>query len=79
MKTITLRIPSALATRLATVAREGKTTKSAVIREALEAFFEGNGTPQSGSALDSIRDLVGCFEGPGDLSSNKKHMEGFGR
>jgi len=30
------------------------------------------------SALDVSRDLVGCVEGPGDLSTNPKYMEGFG-
>jgi hypothetical protein len=30
------------------------------------------------SALDISRDLVGCVEGPGDLSTNPKYMEGFG-
>ncbi len=30
------------------------------------------------SALDVSRDLVGCVEGPGDLSTNPKYMESFG-
>ncbi|NBO30927.1 MAG: hypothetical protein LVT47_10640 [Cyanobacteria bacterium LVE1205-1] len=30
------------------------------------------------SALDVSRDIVGCVEGPGDLSTNPKYMEGFG-
>ena len=27
----------------------------------------------------SERGMLGCFEGPTDLSTNPKHMEGFGR
>ena len=79
MRTVTLRIPTALAARVSATARAKKITKSALIREALEAFLEGNGAPQPGSALELVADLVGCFEGPGDLSFNRKHMEGFGR
>jgi hypothetical protein len=30
------------------------------------------------SAFDVSRDIVGCVEGPGDLSTNPKYMEGFG-
>jgi hypothetical protein len=30
------------------------------------------------SALDVSRDWVGCVEGPSDLSTNPKYMEGFG-
>ena len=33
------------------------------------------------SLLDAMRDhgMVGAMEGPGDLSSNPAHMEGFGK
>lgn len=31
------------------------------------------------SALEAAGDLVGCVEGPEDLSTNKKYMEGFGQ
>ena len=32
-----------------------------------------------GSFLEAAGDLVGSVEGPGDLSTNPKYMEGFGR
>ncbi len=35
--------------------------------------------PTPGSALELAGDLVGSVEGPGDLSTNPKYMEGFGR
>lgn len=32
------------------------------------------------SFLESASEFVGCLEGgPGDLATNKKHMEGFGK
>jgi Protein of unknown function (DUF2281) len=30
------------------------------------------------SALTAAQEFVGCAEGPEDLSTNKKYMEGFG-
>ncbi len=33
---------------------------------------------QPGSFLEGIEDLVGSVEGPPDLSTNPKYMEGFG-
>ena len=54
-------------------------TKSEIMRLALDQFLNGDqsaGRPMS--ALDLAGDLVGCAEGPGDLSTNPKYMEGFG-
>jgi Arc/MetJ-type ribon-helix-helix transcriptional regulator len=36
------------------------------------------GRPRPGSALETMGDLVGSLEGPGDLSTNPAYMEGFG-
>ena len=33
----------------------------------------------AGSFLDGIEDIVGSIEGPADLSSNPRYMEGFGK
>jgi hypothetical protein len=38
-----------------------------------------NRIPTPGSALELAGDLVGCVEGPGDLTTNPKYMEGYGR
>ncbi len=34
---------------------------------------------RSGSFLDGVEDIVGAGEGPPDLATNPKYMEGFGR
>ena len=53
-------------------------------RELVESSKIGNGKskdaerPTPGSFLDLSYDLAGCLEGPGDLSTNPEHMEGFG-
>jgi hypothetical protein len=36
-------------------------------------------TPRPGSCLERAGDLVGSVEGPGDLSTNPKYMEDFGK
>jgi len=60
------------------VSSTGK-SKSSVVREALEAYLNGETARDGGSCLDLVENLAGCLEGPRDLSSNKKHMSGFGR
>lgn len=79
MKTISLRLPEPLAARLAALARKRAQTQSAVVRDLLEKSLAGEETVPPGSCLDLAADLIGCVEGPGDLSFNKKHMRGFGR
>ena len=81
MKTISLKLEESLDERVAALAAQREVSKSAVIRAALEAYVR-NETPsraRPGSALDLAGDLVGCLEGPGDLSFNPAHMDGFGR
>lgn len=79
MKLLSLKLPPVLNAKLSALARERRTSKSAVVRDALEAYFAGDGKPPKLSALDLVSDLVGRFEGPKDLSTNPKYMRGFGR
>jgi len=80
MKTISLKLPERLLRRLESAARERGESKSELVRTALEQMLNGAGTGKGPvSALDLAGDLVGCGEGPGDLSTNPKYMEGFGR
>ena len=50
-----------------------------MVRDALESYFGGRSGAAPHSVLDLAGDLVGCLEGPGDLSYNKKYMRGFGK
>jgi hypothetical protein len=82
MKTISLKLPVRLHARLDRAARKRKQSKSDVVRAALEQFLNGQQrprTPPGVSALELAGDLVGCAEGPGDLSTNPKYMEGYGK
>lgn len=75
MRTISLKVPAALDRRLARLAARLQTSKSAVLRQALEEFAEREGRSKAGFAPE----LAGCVEGPSDLATAKRHMTGYGR
>jgi hypothetical protein len=60
------------------MARQRGQTKSAIVRAALEQFLDGKVRAVPGSALEAAKPWLGCVEGPGDLTTNPKYMEGFG-
>lgn len=76
---ITIRIPQSLSKRLKKQAGMKGRPESEVVREALESYLGQSSTP--GSAYDLARDagLIGCVRGaPRDLSTKRKHFDGFG-
>jgi predicted transcriptional regulator len=79
MKMVSLKLPDPLLRKLERAARERHQSKSELIRSALEQYLDGERPAGVGSFLEAAADLIGCVEGPGDLSYNPKHMEGFGR
>jgi predicted transcriptional regulator len=79
MKLLSLKVPDALDHRLAHEASCRKSTKSEVVRKALQAFLAETGSEQAGSALTLAKDLAGCITGPSDLSVNPTHLKRFGR
>lgn len=80
MKTISLKLPQSLSAKLDSAAKQRGQSKSEVVRAALEEFLNGRRAVERPiSALELASDLVGCVEGPGDLSTNLKHVEGFGK
>ena len=79
MRTVTLKLPASLATRLNSIVRRRSTTRSAVVREALEAHL-GSQSGGGDSCLELAGDLVGSLKGlPRDLSSSPRHLKGYGR
>ena len=77
MKTISVKLPEPVANWLVCRAEETKRTRSSVVRDALER--ERSAGDQAKSCHDLMQDVCGSFEGPPDLSTNPKYMEGFGR
>lgn len=72
MTTISLKLPQSLLRELETEAQMRGVAKSAIIRESLEAALRKGRKPKKKSCLDLMEDLVGHFEGPPDLSMNKR-------
>ena len=76
MKNISLKIPDGLAARLEATATRRATSKSRVIREALESHLAGSGVHTTVGRLAG--DLAGSVAGPPDLSANRTYLEDFG-
>jgi len=79
MKTITVKLPPALAQRLGRAVVRRRSTRSALVREAIEAQLAGEHGPTERSCFDLAADLAGSVEGPSDLSSNRARLRGYGR
>ena len=79
-RTITVRLPVALADEIETESRKRGVSKSDVVRERLERVREAKELPPE---LADIADIIGAADGlPSDLSARKKdylRLWGFGR
>ena len=75
---ISPKMPASLVAEVAAVAHRNGVTKSATIRGAIKTIPSGDEAARPRSALEPVADLVGICEGPTDLSTNKKYMEGIG-
>ena len=79
MTTISLKIPDELLGRMDAMARSKRTSRSAVLREALEEKLRAADRKAAPSLYDQSADLCGIgSSGLGDLASNPKHLDGFG-
>jgi len=79
MRTITVKLPGPLAERLGRAVVRRRSTRSAVVREALEAYLAAEAGGTEGSCFDLASDLAGAVHGPADLSSSRLRMRGYGR
>ena len=79
MKTISLKVPEPLVANLAEMAQRKGVSKSALIRDALEAYLQTDGAERAESALSRVADLAGTLSGPEDLSVNKDYLRNFGQ
>ena len=71
MKTLSVRLPEAMAAEIAAESRRRKLSKSDVVRERLAAAGRV-GRPQP-ALLDAIADAIGSVDGlPSDLSARTK-------
>ena len=79
MTTITLKVPDELVSRMDAVARGRRTSRSALLREALEEKLKAVARKTPLSLYEQSADLCGKgSSGLRDLASDPRHLEGFG-
>ena len=75
MKTLTVKLSDPLFAEIETAARTRKVTKSVIVRERLE-----HAQDVKGSLWSRMEDLVIQSDSlPRDLSSNKEHLQKYGK
>lgn len=74
MPTITVKLSKPEFSRLEAIATATRRSKSEIVREALIVAAHDNST----SLLDAMQAYIGKLSGPGDLSTNKGRMKGYG-
>lgn len=79
MKTLSLKLTPALGRELEALAQRRSVSKSSLVREALARYLTSGPRASKGSFLERAGKLVGCVEGPPDLSVNAEHLRGYGR
>ena len=75
MRTVSFKLPEDLDDALNELARTRHSSRSALVREALESLAKGK--RRSVTALAG--ELVGSVEGPSDLATNRKYLSGYGK
>lgn len=83
MSVLTCKLPFALDSRLAALAKRRGVPKSVLVREAIEAKIAAEAstaTRQPANLIEALGESVGSIEsGKRDLARNKKHLRGYGR
>jgi Ribbon-helix-helix protein, copG family len=76
---ITVRVPASLGARIRSKARMKGQTPSDLVRVAVEAYLGETVSTGSAYELAKAAGLIGCVkDAPKDLSTNRRHLEGFG-
>lgn len=74
MSSASLKLPKELDRALTELARRRRSSRSALLREAVESLAR----QEHRSVTKLAADLVGCLEGPRDLSTSHRHLRGYG-
>ena len=75
MRTVSFKLPEHLDDALSDLARRRNSSRSALVREALESLA----TSGRRSVTAAVDGLVAPLDGPTDLSTNPKHLVGYGK
>ncbi len=77
MKTLTIKLPGEMKTRLELEARQSGKSVSALVRESISKLLRAGAGKTS--LYERTRDLCGAgSSGLSDLATNREHFEGFG-
>jgi predicted DNA-binding protein len=77
---ISIRLPRSLTERLRVRSRAAGTTESELVREALEGYLRHPAEVRSAYDLAIEAGIIGVAEkAPKDLSTNRRHLKGFGK
>ena len=80
VETLSIRISKSERAALRAAARREKISQGQIVRQALHAYGVKPREKVPVSAYDLVKHLIGKNKGgPGDLSTNPKYLEGFGR
>jgi metal-responsive CopG/Arc/MetJ family transcriptional regulator len=74
MRTVSIKLPADLDQALTELSERRHTSRSALLREAVERLTR----EERETVGELASDLIGSLEGPKDLSTSPKHMKGFG-
>ena len=79
-ETLSIRVSKTMKLKLQAAAKKKGVSPSELLRRALMMIIEDKEQLGSPSCYDLAKDVVGSCKGPGprDLSSDPKHMKGFG-
>jgi predicted transcriptional regulator len=78
MQAISLRLPDALFFDLMAEAKATAQTQTDIVRAAIAGYLKRKAPTKKISAAALAARFAGTCDGPTDLSTNPKHMEGFG-
>jgi hypothetical protein len=75
MESMSIKLPRALSAKVSRLAKRRNVSRTEIVRDALEAYAAS----ESAAAGSAVSDLKGCVKGlPRDLSTNPRHLEGYG-
>ena len=75
MRTVSFKLPKGLDDALNELARRNNLSRSALVREALEAFAKR----KRRSVTAAVDEVARPIDGPRDLSTHSKHLADFGK
>lgn len=77
---LSIRLPTALRAEIDALSKASGMSESEIARQAIEEYVQRQASGPSCYDIAQKAGLIGWFDsGVSDLSTNPKHMEGFGR